>query len=73
MKNIKDYDLEDLKKELVSIGEKPFRAEQIFANTSVLTFSPFDNLAIVVVLTPIIARKSFFNISLSINNFHNFL
>ena len=30
MKNIKDYDLEDLKKELISIGEKPFRAEQIF-------------------------------------------
>ena len=30
MKNIKDYDLEDLKKELVEIGEKPFRAEQIF-------------------------------------------
>ena len=30
MKNIKDYDLEELKKELVEIGEKPFRAEQIF-------------------------------------------
>lgn len=30
MKNIKDYDLEDLKRELVDIGEKPFRADQIF-------------------------------------------
>ena len=30
MKNIKDYDLEELKKELINIGEKPFRAEQIF-------------------------------------------
>lgn len=30
MKNIKDYDLEELKKELIEIGEKPFRAEQIF-------------------------------------------
>ena len=30
MKNIKDYNLEDLKKELLEIGEKPFRAEQIF-------------------------------------------
>ena len=30
MKNIKDYDLQDLKEELVSIGEKSFRAEQIF-------------------------------------------
>ena len=30
MKNIKDYDLQDLKEELVSIGEKGFRAEQIF-------------------------------------------
>ena len=30
MKNIKDYDLQDLKDEHVSIGEKGFRAEQIF-------------------------------------------
>ena len=30
MKNIKDYDLEDLKKELIGLGEKAFRAEQIF-------------------------------------------
>ena len=30
MKNIKDYDLQDLKEELVNIGEKGFRAYQIF-------------------------------------------
>lgn len=30
MKNIKDYNLEELKEELKSIGEKAFRAEQIF-------------------------------------------
>lgn len=30
MKNIKDYDLKELKEELANIGEKPFRAEQIF-------------------------------------------
>lgn len=30
MKNIKDYNLPELKKELEAMGEKPFRAEQIF-------------------------------------------
>ena len=30
MKNIKDYNLEELKEELVAIGEKKYRAEQIF-------------------------------------------
>lgn len=30
MKNIKDYNLPELKKELEVMGEKPFRAEQIF-------------------------------------------
>ena len=30
MKNIKDYNLEELKQELIELGEKPFRAEQIF-------------------------------------------
>ena len=30
MKNIKDYNLDELKKELENLGEKPFRAEQIF-------------------------------------------
>ena len=30
MKNIKDYNFEQLKQEMIQIGEKPFRAEQIF-------------------------------------------
>ena len=30
MKNIKDYSMEQLKEELKELGEKPFRAEQIF-------------------------------------------
>ena len=29
-KNIKDFNLEQLKTELIALGEKPFRAEQIF-------------------------------------------
>ncbi len=31
MNNIKNYNLEDLKQEMISIGEKPYRAEQIFS------------------------------------------
>ena len=30
MKNIKDYNLDELKEELKKIGEKTFRSEQIF-------------------------------------------
>ena len=30
MKNIKDYNLEELKQEFIKIGEKPQRAEQVF-------------------------------------------
>lgn len=30
MKNIKDYNMEELKNEIKDLGEKPFRAEQIF-------------------------------------------
>lgn len=30
MKNIKDYNIKELKKEIEQIGEKPYRAEQIF-------------------------------------------
>ena len=29
MKNIKDYNLDDLKKEFEELGEKPYRAEQV--------------------------------------------
>ena len=30
MKNIKDYNLDELQEELINMGEKKFRAEQIF-------------------------------------------
>ena len=44
MKNIKDYDLEDLKKELENIGEKKFRAEQIFKWLYVEKVKEFDEM-----------------------------
>ena len=48
-------------------------AVQIFTSTSVVTFSFLPNFAIDAWLIPAAAHKSFFFISLSINNFHNFL
>ena len=49
MKNIKDYNLEDLKKELIELGEKPFRAEQIFKwiyEEKVKEFDEMTNLSL---------------------------
>ncbi|MCI8383655.1 MAG: 23S rRNA (adenine(2503)-C(2))-methyltransferase RlmN [Clostridia bacterium] len=49
MKNIKDYHLEELKQELKEMGEKPFRAEQIFQwlyNEKVETFDEMTNLSL---------------------------
>ncbi len=49
MKNIKDYTLEALKEEMKSLGEKPFRAEQIFFwlyQEKVKTFDEMTNLSI---------------------------
>ena len=49
MKNIKDYNLEELVKELISIGEKPFRAEQIFKwiyQDKVTNFDEMTNLSL---------------------------
>ena len=49
MKNIKDYNLEDLKQEMLSIGEKPYRAEQIFKwiyIDKVKTFEEMTNLSL---------------------------
>ena len=49
MKNIKDYNLEDLKQELVNLGEKPFRAEQIFKwifQDKVTSFDEMTNLSL---------------------------
>ena len=49
MKNIKDYDLEDLKEELISYDEKPYRAEQIFKwiyQENVTSFDDMTNLSL---------------------------
>ena len=49
MKNIKDYNLEELKKELQDIGEKPFRADQIFKwlyQEKVKSFDEMTNLSL---------------------------
>lgn len=49
MKNIKDYNLEELKQELISIGEKPYRAEQIFKwiyQENVSNFDQMTNLSL---------------------------
>ena len=49
MKNIKDYDLEALKQEFVEIGEKPFRAEQVFKwlyESKVTSFDEMTNLSL---------------------------
>ncbi len=48
-KSIKNYDLDDLKKEMMAIGEKPFRAEQIFKwlyQDNVTSFEEMTNLSL---------------------------
>ena len=44
MKNIKNYNLEDLKEELISIGEKKYRAEQIFKWIYIDKVKSFDEM-----------------------------
>ena len=44
MKNIKDYNLEELKQEFINIGEKPFRAEQVFKWLYIDNASSFDEM-----------------------------
>ena len=44
MKNIKDYNLEELKEELVALGEKKYRAEQIFKWIYVDKVKEFDEM-----------------------------
>ena len=49
MKNIKNYNLPELKEEFVSIGEKPFRAEQVFKwiyEQNVTSFDEMTNLSL---------------------------
>ena len=48
MKNIKDYNLEELKQEFIKLGEKPFRAEQVFKwiyTNNVTSFDEMSNLS----------------------------
>ena len=44
MKNIKDYDLSELKQEFIQMGEKPFRAEQVFKWLYELKVNSFDDM-----------------------------
>ena len=49
MKNIKDYNLEELKQELANLGEKTFRAEQIFKwifQEKVKSFDDMTNISL---------------------------
>lgn len=49
MKNIKDYNLEQLKEEFIALGEKPYRAEQVFKwlyTTNITSFDEMTNLSI---------------------------
>ena len=43
-KNIRNYDLNDLKKEMETLGEKSFRAEQIFKWIFVENVTSFDEM-----------------------------
>lgn len=44
MKNIKNYNLDELKEEMISIGEKTFRAEQIFKWIYVENVTDFNDM-----------------------------
>ena len=44
MKNIKDYNLEELKEEFKKLGEKPYRAEQVFKWLYELDATSFDEM-----------------------------
>ena len=49
MENIKDYNLDELQEELINMGEKKFRAEQIFKwiyKEKVKSFDEMTNLSI---------------------------
>ena len=44
MKNIKDYNIENLKQEIINLGEKSYRAEQIFKWIYVDNVTSFDEM-----------------------------
>lgn len=48
-KNIKDYNLDELKEEFIKLGEKPYRAEQVFKwihEINVKSFSEMTNISL---------------------------
>ncbi|MCI8352391.1 MAG: 23S rRNA (adenine(2503)-C(2))-methyltransferase RlmN [Clostridia bacterium] len=45
MKNIKDYNLEELKQEFVGLGEKSYRAEQVFKWLYIENVTSFDEMS----------------------------
>jgi len=45
MKNIKNYNLPQLKEEIISLGEKPYRAEQIFKWIYIDRVNSFDEMS----------------------------
>ena len=49
LKNIKDYNLDELKEEFVKMGEKPYRAEQVFKwihQSNVTSFDDMTNISL---------------------------
>ena len=49
MKNIKDYNLDKLKQEFIALGEKPYRAEQVFKwlyTGNITSFDEMSNLSL---------------------------
>lgn len=45
MKNIKDYNLAELKEEFIKLGEKPYRAEQVFKWLYTANITNFDDMS----------------------------
>ena len=45
MKNIKNYNLDQLKQEFIKLGEKPFRAEQVFKWLYTANVTSFDDMS----------------------------
>lgn len=49
MENIKNYNLEQLKQEFIKLGEKPYRAEQVFKwlyTTNIISFDEMTNISL---------------------------
>lgn len=49
MKNIKDYNLDELKQEFIQLGQKPYRAEQVFKwiyEENITSFDEMTNLSL---------------------------